>query len=66
MTWNDVSFDLWWSELAWIFLKNKEGVPDHPVAQWHWKAGYGPAQVYYKLSVKHQPQTDPAAEQQSR
>ena len=52
-TWSDVDWDLWYSELVWMFLKNKEGIPDANHCVWHHGAGYGPAQAYYKLSAKH-------------
>lgn len=54
-TWNEVPYDLWFNELAFMFLKNKETIPCAELCSWHWEAGYGPAQTYYKLSVKHAP-----------
>ena len=52
MTWNEVDWDLWYSEFVWMFLRNKEGVPEAEHAKWHWRTGHGPAQTYYKLSAK--------------
>ena len=52
MTWSQVSWDLWWSEVAWLFIKNKEAVPDEEHARWHWQTDHGPAQTYYKMSLE--------------
>lgn len=52
MTWSDVPFDLWKSEVVWLFLKYKEGVPEDEALSWHWKSAHGPAQTYVRLSVR--------------
>lgn len=59
-TWNEVDWDLWYSELVWMFLRNKEGVPEEEHAKWHWRTGHGPGQTYYKLSAKHAVEWDAA------
>lgn len=63
-TWSDVPWDLWHGEVVWMFLKNKEAVPDPEHLRWHWITGHGPGQTYYKLSVKHAP--GPSGTEQSR
>ena len=73
-TWSDVDFDLWYNEVVFMFLKNKQGVPDREHCQWHWAAGFGPAQTYYKMMVEKSWREDsddgstnePASPQQSR
>ena len=51
-TWEKVDFDLWYSDVVFLFLKNKEGVADRQSCEWYWHTGHSPAQTYYKLSTK--------------
>ena len=51
MTWDKVDWELWWNELVFMFLKHDQYVPDQDICSWHWQAGYGPAQAYYKMEV---------------
>ena len=47
--WSDVDFDLWYNEVVFVFMENKQKIPDREHCHWHWKRCYGPSQFYYKM-----------------
>lgn len=49
--WSDVDFDIWYGEVVFMLMKNKQGVPGPEHCQWYWKCGFGPAQAYYEMTV---------------
>ena len=74
VVWSDVDFDLWYNEVVFMFMKNKQGVPNREHCRWHWVCGFGPAQTYYKMVVDKSWEEDsddgsangPAGSKQSR
>ena len=44
-----MTFSSWFDELVFLFMKNKQGVPDQEHSKWHWQVGYSPAEAYRKM-----------------